>query len=77
MAPKVLSFGPISAVVGPAGGHTLGTLRRTAVQQHHVRMLGMDLIELVPDQADIVEVDAAGEGDLRPGVWRQGSRDCR
>jgi len=30
-------------------------------------MLGVDLIELVPDQADIVAVEAAGEGDFRPG----------
>ena len=68
-------FGPIGfesdlrnfAVVGPAGGDALSALRRTAVQQHHLRMLGVDLIELVPDQAVIVEVEAAGEGDLRPG----------
>jgi hypothetical protein len=49
------------AVVGPAGGDTLGALRRTAVQQHHVRVLGMDLIEF------LVAVEAAGEGYLRPG----------
>ena len=68
-------FGPIRfegdlrnlAVVGPAGGDTLGALRRTTVQQDHVQMLGMDLIELVPDQAVIVAVEAAGEGDLRSG----------
>src|SRR5437899_2444687 len=30
-------------------------------------MLGMNLIELVPYQAVIVAVEAAGEGDLRPG----------
>jgi hypothetical protein len=30
-------------------------------------MLGVDLIELVPDQAMIVAVEAAGEDDLRPG----------
>src|SRR5664279_624308 len=30
------------AVVGPASGDTLGALRRTAVQQHHVRMLGVN-----------------------------------
>ena len=38
------------AVVGPAGGDALGALRRAAVQQHHVGMLGVDLVELVPDQ---------------------------
>ena len=37
------------------------------MQQHHVGVLGVDLIELVPDQAVIVEVEPAGEGDLRPG----------
>jgi hypothetical protein len=55
------------AVVGPAGGDALGALRRTAVQQHHVKMLSMDLIELVPNQAVIVAVEAAGEDDLRSG----------
>ena len=55
------------AMIGPASGDTLSALRRTAMEQHHVRMLGMDLIELVPDQADIVKVEATGEGDLRPG----------
>ena len=37
------------------------------MQQHHVRVLAADLIELVPDQAVIVEVEAAREGDLWPG----------
>src|SRR5258706_2885224 len=55
------------AVIGPAGSDTLCALRRTAVQQHHVRMLGVDLIELVPDHPVIVAVEATGEGDLRPG----------
>ena len=54
-------------MVGPAGGDAFGALRRTAVQQHHVGMLGVDLVELVPDQAVIVVVEAAGEGDLGPG----------
>ena len=45
----------------------LAALRRSAVQQHHVRVLAADLIELVPDQAVIVEVEAAREGDLWPG----------
>ena len=30
-------------------------------------MLGADLVERVPDRAVIVEVDAAGEGDLGAG----------
>jgi hypothetical protein len=30
-------------------------------------MLGVDLIELVPDEAVIVEIEATCEGDLRPG----------
>ena len=33
------------AVVGPAGGDALGALRRTAMQQHHVGMLGANLVE--------------------------------
>ena len=37
------------------------------MQQYDVRMLGVDLIELVPYQAVIVKVEPAGEGDLRPG----------
>ena len=75
------------AVVGPAGGDQLGALRRAAMQQHHVGMLGVDLVEPVPDQAMVVEVEAAGEGDLRSwrqhaprsrrGAWRRGSRGCR
>ena len=33
------------AVIGPAGGDALGALRRSAVQEHHVGVLGVDLIE--------------------------------
>ena len=55
------------AVIGPTGSDALGAFRRPAMQQHHVRMLGTDLIELVPDQAVIVEIETAGEGDLWPG----------
>ena len=75
------------SVVGPLGGDQFGALGRSAMQQHHVGMLGVDLVELVPDQAMIVEVEPAGEGDLRvpqataprfrPGVWRRGNRGCR
>jgi len=36
------------------------------MQQHHVRVLGVDLIELGPDLPVIGGV-AAREGDLRPG----------
>src|SRR5260370_16987497 len=54
-------------VVGQGGGDAFGTRRVSAVQENHVRMRGMDVIELVPDQAVIIEVEAAGEGDLRPG----------
>jgi hypothetical protein len=53
------------AGVGPFGGDLLGALRRLAVHQHHVGMLGVDLIELGPDQVVIVEVEPAGDGDLR------------
>ena len=55
------------AVVGPAGGDALGARRRAAVQQHHVGMLGVDLVERVPDRVMVVEVEPAGEGDLRSG----------
>ena len=37
--------------------------------QHHVGMLGVDLVEAVPDQVVVVEVETTGEGDLRS--WRQ------
>ena len=55
------------AVISPPGGEAFGPFRRSAMQQHHVRVLGADLVEPIPDQAVIVEVEAAGEGDLRPG----------
>jgi hypothetical protein len=34
------------------------------MQQHHVGMFGVNLVEPVPDRAVIVEFEAAGEGDL-------------
>jgi hypothetical protein len=37
------------------------------MQQHHVGMLGVDLVERVPDRGMIVEVEAPGEGDLGSG----------
>ena len=39
----------------------------SAVHQHHVRMLGVDLVELGPDQAMIVELEPAGEGMAATG----------
>jgi hypothetical protein len=53
------------AVVGPAGSDALGALGTAAMQQHHVGMLGANLVERVPDRGVIVEVESAGEGDLR------------
>ena len=37
------------ASIGPAGRDLFGALGRTAMQQNHARMFGMDLIELRPD----------------------------
>ena len=48
------------AVVGPLGGDQLGALWRSAVQQHHVGMLGVHLVQLGPDQPVIVEVETTG-----------------
>src|ERR1700681_4749503 len=55
------------AGVGPAGGDTFGALGAATMQQHHVGMLGVDLVELVPDQAMVVEIESAREGDLGTG----------
>ena len=55
------------AMVGPAGGDALGAARAAAVQQHHVGMLGADLVERLPDARVIVAVGAAGEGDAGAG----------
>jgi hypothetical protein len=55
------------AVICPTGSDQFGSLRRPAVQQHHLGVLDMDLIELRPDQAVIVEVRAASHGNLRAG----------
>ena len=55
------------AIVGPAGGDAFGALRRSAVEQHHVRVPGERLVEPVPDQAMVVEIEPAGEGDLGAG----------
>jgi hypothetical protein len=40
------------------------------VQQRHVGVLGVDPVELVPDQVVVVEIQAAGDGDLGAG-WHQ------
>ena len=37
-----------------------------AMEQHHVRVFGMDLVEPVPDGAMVVEFQTTGEGDLGP-----------
>src|SRR5215813_4136729 len=55
------------AGVGPGGGDALGALRAAAVEQHHAGMLGVDLVEPVPDGAVVVEVETAREGDLGAG----------
>jgi len=55
------------AIVSPAGGDALGAARAAAVQEHHVRMLGADLVERVPDALVVVALGAAGEGDARAG----------
>ena len=38
-----------------------------AVEQHHVGMPGVGLVERVPDPRVVVEVEPAGEGDLGSG----------
>lgn len=62
------------AIVRPAGGDLIGAMRRTAAEEHHIRMLGLELVEDCPVAMMIIAVDAAGEcnsGALRaqvPGV---------
>jgi hypothetical protein len=41
------------------------------MQQHHVGMLGVDLVEPLPNRVMIVEIEAAGEGDLGPSGEQQ------
>src|SRR3984893_13357258 len=55
------------AVVGPAGGDALGAPGAAAVHEPHVRVLGTDFVEGVPDAGDIVAVGAAGKGDTGAG----------
>jgi len=52
------------AVNSPFGGDQFGALWRTAVDEDHVGMLGVDLVEAVPDQVVVVEVEATGQSDL-------------
>src|SRR3546814_2963215 len=44
-------------------GDALGAAWAAAVQQHHVGMLRVDLVERGPDALVVIEVGAAGEGD--------------
>ena len=55
--------------VGPAGGDEFGAGRSPAVQERHVAMSGVELVELVPDQRVVVVVGTAGQGD--PGTRGQ------
>ena len=55
------------ALIGPAGGDAFGAARAAAVEENHVRVLGADLVERVPDADVIVAVGPAGEGDARAG----------
>src|SRR5262249_10094057 len=50
----------------PFRGDQLGALWRAAVDQDHVGMLVVNLVQTIPDQAVVVEVEAASECDLRP-----------
>jgi hypothetical protein len=37
------------------------------MEQHHVGVLGMDLVETIPDQMMVVEIEPAGQSDLGSG----------
>ena len=52
----------------PFGGDQFGALWRAAMDQDHVGMLGVHLVEAIPDQMVVVEVEATGECDLRSGA---------
>src|SRR5262249_58469165 len=56
------------AVISPAGGDALRALGTAAMQQYHIEMLAADLVQRRPDCRMIVEVKAAGEGNL----WSDG-----
>src|SRR3546814_5928384 len=51
------------ALVGPAGRSALGAGGRRPMQQHHVGMTGMNLVERRPDMAVVVAGGAAADGD--------------
>ncbi len=53
------------AGVGPAGRDAFGAGRRAAMQEDHVGVLGMHLVERGPDAFVIVAVGTAGESDAR------------
>src|SRR5579872_1578968 len=53
----------------PFGSDQLCALWRAAVDQHHVGMLGVNLVEAIPDQTVVVEVEAAGKCDFWP-CWQ-------
>src|SRR5882762_8032704 len=55
------------AVNSPFGGNQFRAFWRTAMDEDHVGMLGMNLVEAVPDQVVVVEVEASSECDLRSG----------
>ena len=48
----------------PFGGDEFGAFCAATVEKDHVGIFGPDLIELAPDQAVIVEVGPASEGDF-------------
>ena len=39
------------------------------MEEDHVRVLGMNLVEAIPDEVVVIEVKPTGECDFRP--WRQ------
>lgn len=54
------------AVVGPGGGDAFGAFWRSAMQEYHVGVLGMNLIEPGPDRPVIGGLTAR-ESNLRSG----------
>ena len=48
----------------PFGGDEFGAFCAATVEKDHVGIFGPDLIELAPDQAVIIEVGPASEGNL-------------
>ena len=40
------------------------------MQEDHVRVLGMNLVEAIPDEVVVIEVEPAGECDFR-SWWQQ------